>query len=192
MLKNHIRFMSENGLDFKIVINDELIELMRRLNRGHLEIRDISPDIYDTMMVLDLIRISKGNVFISIQGVAFLGWVDHYPTQEEGIMEFLTMYNGRDYNWYDDDKWRSFEELLIFMRSGSKNLWSMEHDYVDRSGLEELCYRGLIDHSGDDYRLTERGWQASDLLVRSMLIVFDSNYDGSEEMYYSSPFSNCS
>lgn len=184
--------MSENRLDFKIVINDELIELMRRLNRGHLEIRDISPDIYDTMMVLDLIRISKGNVFISIQGVAFLGWVDHYPTQEEGIMEFLTMYNGRDYNWYDDDKWRSFEELLIFMRSGSKNLWSMEHDYVDRSGLEELCDRGLIARSDDDYRLTERGWQASDLLVRSMLIVFDSNYDGSEEMYYSSPFSNCS
>ena len=183
--------MSESGLVFKIVINDELMELMRRLNRGHLEIRDIPPDIYDTMIVLDLIRISKGNVFISIQGVAFLGWVDHYPTQEEGIMEFLTMYNGRDYNWYDDDKWRSFEELLIFMRSGSKNLWSMEHDFVDRSGLEELCDRGLIDRSGDDYRLSERGWQASDLLVRSMLIVFDSNYDGSEEMYVMTPFSYC-
>ena len=52
-------------------------------------------------------------------------------------MEFLAMYNGRDYNWYDD-KWKSFEELLIFLRSGSNNLWLMEHDFVDCSGLEEL------------------------------------------------------
>ena len=74
------------------------------------------------------------------------------------------------------------------MRSGSNNLWWMERDCVDCSGLEELCYRGLIDHSGDNYRLTEMRWQASDPLVRSMLMVYDSNYDGTDESFKNTPF----
>lgn len=191
MLKVHIEYMSENGLDIRIVINNELIEVLRKLTYGHLNVDDISPEILETMSILGLILVCKENVFISIQGKAFLGMVNDPLSSKEGLSDFFSFYYGQDYKWYYPEMWSPFQELLIFMRSGPHDLLSFEQCQVDQSSLKELCDRELIIQSYGYFRLTERGKQASDLIVRSMLMVYDSNYDGSEDMYRTTPFSYC-
>ena len=174
-----------------MIINDEFVELLCKLNQGHLSVDEIPPDILETMSILGLVYSCKDNIFISIQGMAFLGMMNDPFTRKEGLLEFFSFYYGQDYKWYYPELWSPFEELLIFMRSGPHDSCSMEHCQVDQSGLKDLCDRGLIIQSYGYFRLTERGKQASDLLVRSMLMVYDSNYDGSEDVYRTTPFSYC-